>query len=139
MMERIAHKGTFDKLKFSRDLDHKVFNESSIPEFLADQDYYFKNFDPCIDMEAIYGESDSERIIPLPTEQDFDDKLTEWTEKKLSNLLTYMEAMNATMVKLRLGLEKEFTNSISFWLDIVKQGQKPQAIPDVECPPRENL
>ena len=83
LMDRISHKGTFDKLKFSRDLDHKKFTEDKLPEFLDDQDYYFKNFDPCIDMEAIYGESESEKIVPLPTEQDFDDKLTEFTDKKL--------------------------------------------------------
>jgi hypothetical protein len=97
-MDRISHKGTFDKLKFSRDLDHKKFNENKLPEFLEDQDFYFKTFDPCIDMDALFDESDSEKIVPLPTDQDFDDKLTEWTEKKLSNLMTYMEAMNDTMV-----------------------------------------
>ena len=35
-MDRIAHKGTFDKLKFSRDLDHKIFTENTLPEFLDD-------------------------------------------------------------------------------------------------------
>lgn len=119
-MDRVSHKGTFEKLKFSKDLEHKKYTENTLPAFLDDQDYYFKNFDPCIDMEAVYAESDSEKIVPLPTEQDFDDKLTEWTDKQLSNLMTYMEAMNDTMVALRLGLEKEFTNSINFWLEIVK-------------------
>jgi hypothetical protein len=33
-----------------------------------------KNYDPCVDMDALMGESDSEKIIPLPTEQECDDE-----------------------------------------------------------------
>ena len=70
LMDRVSTKLNFEKLKVNELLDHKEYTEDKLPEFLSDADWYFKNYDPCVDIEALRGESDSEKIIPLPTEQE---------------------------------------------------------------------
>lgn len=61
-MERIAHPHTFSKLKASKDLLHQKYVLKKPPAFLEDQDWYFENFDPCIDMDTLQVLSDSERV-----------------------------------------------------------------------------
>jgi hypothetical protein len=138
-MERVSAKVTFEKLKVNELLDHKEYTEDKLPEFLSDLDWYFKNYDPCVDMDALRQISDSEKIVPLPTEQEQDDELLALTDKKIINLNTYMDAMNDTLLAMRKGLDLELSNSIGFWSEIVRQGSVPLKIPDVICPPHENL